>query len=699
MFHLHKYPFIRIVIPYALGIWVAWQTVFNIPITAIIAILALLLAAAWIVAKFIKTYSLRWVYGVLISLLLFFIGSYQVEIRRLENQANHFMHHAANAELYVARIKTQPQQRAKSVKLQLDLVSIYEEGQKKDVDGKIIAYLPLSSTDVHYGDLLIFSKEPQELEPPHNPYQFDYKSYLARSGIAHQLFLKEDEWQVVGKGYTNPLYSFAFRLRGHLLEALQKYGLDGDEYHVASAILLGYDDQLPGYLRQSYTAAGGMHVLCVSGLHVGIVYLFFSFLLRFPGKNKNARLFKTVILLLIIWFYALLTGLAPSVIRAAIMFSFMLIGQSMQRKAYILNTLAASAFLILLFDPLTLYHIGFQLSYSAVIGIVSLQKPIYRSIYIKNTLLDKAWEAISVTLAAQLATTAFVLHYFGQFPTYFIISNLILAPLSFLIITIGMTLLLFSFIPFLASIVGWALSGLIYLMNYLITGVESLPYAVFQSAYISPGAAMFLSIAIIILFVLISYSNKKLIFPLLASFAMFLLLVTQHHIENLRQSKIIIYGIPQRTVIDFVSGKNHFLYADTTNTDIDFVFDFYVKNNWKASGLKSPIQIISPDHNTSHSFLFKQDAIMLFGARKIALWSIKDKEVFVPTSKLKVDYVLVSGNSPEQLEVIQKYYDFDWLVFDLSLPIWHLNTWKTEAADKQIAFYDIREQGAFIITP
>lgn len=700
MMQLHKYPLVRIALPFAAGIWFAAQFSISFPLLFYgIAILFILLTL-WLVALRLRSYPLRWIYGMLLTIMLFIAGMAQIELRNPWRIKNHFMQIEDKPMYYLARLSEPPQQRAKSTRVQLSIQGIVTaEGEKKPAAGKIIAYLPIGTAGLKYGDLILFNSSPDFVAPPLNPHQFDYRSYLARSGILHQVFLKDANWKKIGLGYTNPLFSTAFHLRNYLLDALQKAGLDGDEFYVASAILLGYDDHLPAYLRQSYTAAGGMHVLCVSGLHVGIVYLFFSFILVFPGRNKKGKIFKAVIILLILWFYALLTGLSPSVIRASTMFSFMLIGKTFHKKGYIINTLAGSAFFLLWFDPQALFHIGFQLSYAAVVGIVMLQKPVYSIFHFRNWLLNKSWEATSVAIAAQIATTPFILYYFGQFPTYFILSNLILAPLSFIVIVTGMILLLISPVPLIASYVGWALSSMIYVMNYLITSIESFPSAVLQPLYIPVFAALLLAVLIIQLFYIPSAGWKKFTIPLLSTSIVFLFVLTTNHIKHLQQSQLTIYGIPKHTVIDFVHGKHHIVYADSVAMNDPFIIDFFLKKNWMVSGLTKNRTIIYREKNHSGEILYKNQAYFEFNGKTLAIWRRESGKVITPSSKLKVDILLVSGNTPEQLSKLITYYDFDQIVFDLTVPPWHLEKWKTALNTQNQSFYDIKANGAFVLKP
>ena len=211
-------------------------------------------------------------------------------------------------------------------------------------------------------------------------------------------------------------------------------GVEGKQLKVASALLLGYRENLDKELVKSYASAGAMHVLAVSGLHVGILYLLltriFSFLKKVK-KVKNGKFILTILIVSFLWFYAIMTGLSASVMRATTMFSFIVIGNELlNRKTSIYNTLAVSAIILMIINPFIVYQVGFQLSYVAVVGIVYLQPKLNRLFYSRYKLVRGVWAITCVSLAAQIATFPLSLHYFHQFSTYFFISNLIVIPAS-----------------------------------------------------------------------------------------------------------------------------------------------------------------------------------------------------------------------------------------------------------------------------
>ena len=194
-----------------------------------------------------------------------------------------------------------------------------------------------------------------------------------------------------------------------------------------------------------------MHVLAVSGLHIGILYLLVGFLLKPLERTRKLKVLRGVVILLIIWGFALLTGLSPSIKRAATMFSFIVVADAFNRNTNIYNTIAASALFLLVIDPALLMSVGFQLSYLAVLSIVLLYRPIFNILPASNVVLNKIWEILSVSLAAQLAVFPLSIYYFHQFPVYFLLANLVIMPLAGLNLITGIFSVVFYKIPFVGD--------------------------------------------------------------------------------------------------------------------------------------------------------------------------------------------------------------------------------------------------------
>lgn len=698
--NLYKYPFLRLLIPFILGIWIR----LNLPDLSVsngwswyllgVALMAMLLAR-WL----IRTYSLRWVFGMGLTLFCFVFGSLYTTYRTPSSRPNHIIRADEAFPFYMSRIIEPPEVRETTIKLISNIQFGRDSVASRPFSGKVIMYAQRNqeAENLQYGDLIFIAKAPVEVPEPKNPNQFNYKKHLASKGIYHQVFLKEDEWKYAGKGYSNPLYSSAYQMRDYLLNTLSKNGLDGDEFAVASAILLGYDENLPHYLRKGYAAAGAMHVLCVSGLHVGIIFLIFNFLLRFFNKSPTQQSIKTLILIILIWFYAMITGLSPSVNRASVMITIVLMAKLFNRKGNIINSLSASALLLLLINPYNLLHIGFQLSYSAVLGIVLFQKPIHNLIYIKNKHLDYAWEITALSFAAQLGTTPLAIYYFNQFPVYFWLSNLFLVPLSFIVITAGMGLLLLSFVPYLSHLLGLVTSSLLFVLNLIIQWIESLPMSTLQGLYINPIETFLLYIFIGMILLSMNYKPKRLLIPTLSVLLILFGSFAKRTLENNKAHQMIIYSIPNQQVYGFINSKEHLIIADSAVINNEAITGFNLEGHWTKAGLtKEPIHFNLNDDIVNHQYLYKNGHLIGFGNKQIAVWPAMIPCGLYEEKPFPVDLVIITGNQGENLPELLNCFQVSEIVIDPSVPVWHLNDWQRALEQESLKYHNIREHGAYI---
>lgn len=697
--NLFKYPFLRLLVPFALGIWIAVRFPTFIPINILWVFIGFGLLLAFASRIFVLSYRLRWVFGFGLSLFMLFTGILHTTQKTPSNHPHHLLQQDAEAKLFTIRISEPPDFRESTLKLTAELLSLNDSLKILPVKGNLLLYVQRDqhSETLQYGDMLLLKKTPETVPPPQNPYQFDYQKHLSSKGIYHQVFLRPGEWEYLGKGKTNPIYSLGFRLRDHLLKALKNNGLTGDEYAVASAILLGYDDHLPQHLRKGYAAAGAMHVLCVSGLHVGIIFMLLNFLLGFLKKGHWPRIIKTLLLLASIWFYALLTGLSPSVSRASVMISFVLLSQLLNRRGNIYNSLAASALLLLIINPHTLFHIGFQLSYTAVLGIVLFQKPIHSLFYIKNRRLNQLWEITALSFAAQLGTTPLAVYYFNQFPVYFWLSNLFLVPLSFLVIVAGMSLLMLSFVPYISTLLGMVTSGLLWVLNYIIQGIESLPYSTFQGIYLTQAEALLMYIFLILLLLMIFSRPRPYIIPSLLIVLVLFSSFAWRTVQNEQARKMIIYSVPNQRIYDFVQGRDHILLTDSAVMTNDFITGFNLEGYWTRAGLsKHPSYFGLNDNLIDHPYVYKNGLLLRFGPQHIAVWAGKEPCQSLTHDPFHIDLLIVTGNRSENLNELLDCYQFDQLVIDPSVPQWHRKKWLLALQQKNIPFFDVRENGAYI---
>lgn len=681
-----KYPFIRLLMPFALGIWLSFSclNLSKIEVNVVLIAVVFLGITLFVIHSAVKSYRYRWVFGAILNLDLILIGVAIVHIRNDDLDQD--------SDVWVARLIECPTEKEKSVKVIADMQSD---------QGLVMVYFEKNerSLSLKYGDVVVFHEPPKPVEPPKNPEQFDYQKYLFRKGVLRQVYLKNDSWEKLAVNRANQIYAFSYRLRDYLLETMQRLGVTGDEYAVAAAILLGYDDTLPVELRQKYVAAGSMHILCVSGMHVGVVFMVFSYLLCFLDKRKPwHNILKQSLLLLLIWCYALLAGLAPSILRSTIMLTFVIVGDMIKRDGVLLNSLAASAFLLLCINPANLFNVGFLLSYCAVIGIVTLQKPIYNLIYVKSRLLDKIWELTSVTLAAQLATAPFSIYYFHQFPMYFWLSNLFMGPISSVVIIGGMVMLLVSFIPYINIGVAFCVKWMIFAMNYVVSFVESMPLSIIKGLYINGLEFACLIVSLLSLMMLIEHKQKILLYGMLSILLIFSASQLTRAVMRRDQMSFTVYAMNKNTVIDFVCGDEHVALCDTTVFNDPSVASFSIENHLIKEGVYSRGVLLPIDDTFfENSYIRKNKNLMSFGGKTIAFFDKNSTFGVKLPFRPCLDYFIIYGRDKVDLEKLLNCYVIDLLVIDGSAPDYLRNKIIEKADEIGQKYYDVKNAGAFVL--
>ncbi len=381
-------------------------------------------------------------------------------------------------------------------------------------DGEVYVYLLRDSTRAlpQIGDTIIAQTR---IHRPDSIGTFDYRLYLLRQGIVGTAFVHH---------YTlHPTAAHRIPLQRRLHQRLSQAGLSGDELATTGAMTLGYKEDLDSELRQHFQASGAAHVLAVSGLHTGIIYALLLGLLTLGGRikpryeNRLGRALIGGIVLAVMWGYAWLTGLTPSVVRAVLMVSIFEIGRICYRQPISLNTIAAAAVLILLMRPLDLWSVSFQLSFAATAAIVLFAREMEPLFHRKEWLQKRVGRVVAwiggilvVSLAAQIGTIPLTMYYFGQISNYFLLTNLIVLPLATLLVPCGLVTVALggSWLGLMVGKITWALA---WLMNHAVGWLESLPGSTTQVS-IGPGMVTVyyvICICFCILYAIICTRQKK----------------------------------------------------------------------------------------------------------------------------------------------------------------------------------------------
>jgi competence protein ComEC len=687
MINWKKYPFVRILFPFILGIMFSFKGGYYSSITIIVALVALI-----IISKTNKTVKNNFLFGVVLYMILFVGGSL------LSQMSLHDYTKLKDADFYQCAIIEPVKEKTNSYQLTLLINAKSIDSVWSSSKGKALIYIEkdsMSST-LKFGDKLLVKGNLSFLEPPKNPKEFDYKKYLENRSIFQQGYLTCNDWQLMDS-QVKGLDVFANDARQFLLSSLKSNGIEGDQYAIASALILGSKDELDFEVKQAYATAGAMHVLAVSGLHVGIIFLILKTLLSILDTSKKGRIVKAIILLIVLWSYALLTGLSPSVLRAATMFSFVIMGTVLNRKSSIYNTLAASAFFLLIINPNLLFEVGFQLSYIAVLGIVYLQPRIYKRINTKWCLLDKIWAITAVSIAAQIATLPLTLYYFNQFPVYFMLSNLIVIPSAIIILSLGILLFITSPIPAISESIGWVLNKFIEGLNFGIKEIEVLPNSLIEGLSISILECVVLYIIIILFIRGLKFRKLKII-----NYAFFLTLIfiINDLIEDvaLANSKsMIVYHINKNQAIDFIDGTSNVFLANSSLIKDKQKQSFHIKSNWSYLDLRN-VQYIPTDASKLNETLMDSslqlvDTYSQFHTIKMVridnMFTLQASE-----NKVNVDYVLISSNSKTKLKDLYSMFNFKSVIVDGSNSKWNRNRVEAEAGNLHIPIYNT-DKGAF----
>lgn len=486
-----EFPFLRYILFFVLGILLyplldSLSPQFYLGILAFLFLTYLLLL---LVNERSKHFSFMAWLPILAYAQLIFAGAFFTHLKDSQHDPDHILHRQKPLTGYLAVVLGNDEQKPNSIANRLLLTSGFEGKDQFPVKGEILIY-HREEEGLLPGQLLWVKGMPQEISPPKNPGEFNYRKFLQRQQISHQHFIG-NQFYKLGMVNVQPLEDLFLKIRSGILREMDLKITDYQANQVAKALLLGQKKNMEKDLSEAYASTGAMHILAVSGLHVGIVYGFFFLFVKPFRLSVGKRILYLSFLILIIWGYALLTGMSPSVMRAATMFSLMALAQMNSRSPSIFNAIALSALILLVFDPFLIYAVGFQLSYMALLGILLFQ-PLIVGIWLpKNRIVEYAWQISSVGIAAQLATFPISVYYFHMFPTYFILSNLIAIPGAFLIMSIGVPFMVVAKVPYLSDALAWMVEKLILLLNHLIFTVQHLPMAKISNLHIDPVSIWF----------------------------------------------------------------------------------------------------------------------------------------------------------------------------------------------------------------
>lgn len=689
-------PFLRLLCPFAIALalgghydrYLPWLGTFLV-----VSACCLFFLAGW---QF--TYRYRWVYGFMFSLWLFGFGYYHIVDHNELSQPEHFAQHRQPDQYIMGTICEAPSSGAK-----LKVVLAVEAGGPTPdslelCTGHLIVFLDISpQTDsMGYGDRLGIRTTLRATEPPKNPYAFDYGRYLHFQNIHYQSFVKPDSLMRLSVGHGYALWRLAFGCRDRLLSLLREHFPTREEYAVASALLVGYTDDLSEDLRSAYAETGSMHALAVSGTHVGMIYVGLMFFLgRLPLRGRRGKLMETLLALLGIWAFTFLTGATASVLRASVMFSLFLLGKLLYRQASIWNILAMSAGGLLLYNPYLLFNAGFQLSYTAVAGMVFFYPHFNKAMPDWPRPLGEFRKIFLIGFAAQLGTLPLSLYFFHQFPVYFWLAGWVVVLGGAVFLAGGAALVLLDALSgWLASWLGWMLYYLVWAMNQVVFFIQHLPGSLISGIWITAWVVVLLYLAVGFLGAAITTRRAKWAIAALIVFTTvgFCRLVRSYQQEQ--QREIVIYSISKRRLIDFIEGQSVVSLADSlTKKQVVFAAQ---PNRW-ALGIREQTTLLM-----NHDAVFRSQTCCFAPP---FIWFFYRKMVIIDDARLvqanqlapfPVDVIFLSNNPKISIADCIRQFPCRLVVWDGTNSWKQCARWRTECQTLGLPDHDIRADGAFV---
>ncbi len=682
-------PFLRLLIPLIAGIILQYYLASSFRTIIISGSILIALITCFRFLPLVYRFKLSALQGIFITLLILCVGMLLTWHKDIRNEKAWYGHYFDSASFIIATIKEPSVEKAKSYKALATVDFIVNGDTATTTTGDMLLYLAKDSgmKAPAYGDKIIFGNNLQRIKNSGNPGAFDYARYSAFHQLFHQAYLKKNDWHLIGHTRPSGYKSYIFDLREKIKNIIYNYIPGDNEKAIAAALLIGYKVDLDKDLVQAYSNAGVVHLIAISGLHMGIIYsILFWFFTKIPFVKKSKKV-RLVLILLCLWAFALLTGASGSVLRSAFMFSFIATGMAFNKRASIYNSMSASAFLLLCYNPFLLWDVGFQLSYLAVLGIVISQPYIVKWLYFKNRFINAVWQLSSVSLAAQLFTFPICMYYFHQLPLLFLISNLIAIPLTTVALWVCILLIIISPVNTVAILVGKIIFGIIWLINHTVFFINSIPFSLWDNISLNyPETIILYGIVCGFLYWLIK--KEKIAFKFaLACTLVLSCMISFYRWQVSNQKKIIVYNVPSHTAIDFVSeNKYQFIGDEEMQTD-GVLRNFHLKPGRISMRVDHNADSINSLYRNNHFLKFFDKTILLIDSAI---------SYTVPQQKMNIDYIIISKNPKLFIPKLAAVFNVGVYIFDASNPMWKIEKWKKDCEELHLRFHSVPEQGAFV---
>lgn len=616
---------------------------------------------------------------ILLSCFLF-AGGLLHQQHDIRNDPRWYGHKMKSAEAFLINVSGNPEYKSKTLFIPADVIRKKTGDHWVPATGALHLYLYLkdSMPEINVHTNIIIPNQLAPVQNSGNPFAFDYAAYLQRNNIIHQAFLSPDKVLIFPAKSEPGLIS---SLRKHLISSIERNIPDSTTAALIEATLLNERTLLQNDVWQAYSVTGIAHIIAISGMHVSMLFGVLLFLLKWM-KNKRLKWIKYFIALPLVWLYIILTGFPPSAVRAAVMFTLLAIRIKTQGEQNNINILAATAFILLVYNPGWLFDTGIQLSFSAVLSIFIFYEPIRKSIRPGNKIILYLWEIISVSLAAQVLVFPLVIYYFHQFPAWVILANIPAVCYSFLLMS-GSLLL------FLLDMLSMPVSGLGKTLIYMTHGFHRIIF--FFAGHTPPfmrqffiGKIDFWLLMLAVICFSIYFLRKKAV-VLFAGLGVLCILACSFILQDymaFHQKRIVVYNSSKTALIDFFSGKKHERIALPDSIAGPKTYRYNLLPARLGYRAMQPITNIRGDqiwHIRNKTILYLHDNFRL-----------KGKAFF------QVDYLILSENCDYNLQFWNDVFMPKEIILDGSFTRWKAKKWEARLTDAGIVVHNVSRAGAWV---
>lgn len=616
-------------------------------------------------------------FGISCFILFFVTGIFTWNVHLPKNQKEHYINQISsenNIDPTVLRITIR--EVLKPDIFNNKFVAEVESMDNVPVQGKLLLLTPKETfnTNLNVGDSFLTTVTIKDIPAPLNPHQFDYRRFMANRGIVKQANLTP--WSYRELPHESGLLRKTHFIRKTISENLRNNGFQPEELAIVQALLLGQKQDISKETYNSYAAAGAIHILAVSGLHVGLLLLLLNFLLSPLKKIKKGRFLRTFLVIILLWGFAILAGLSPSVVRAVTMFSFLAIGLELNRRTSSLNSLILSLLVLILIRPQWIFEVGFQLSYSAVLAILLIQPLLYKLFSPTNKPFRYLWGLLSTTFAAQLGVLPLSLFYFHQFPGLFFLSNLVILPFLGLILGIGILIILLSFADSIPVFLTEFYRTIIQSLNYFVRWVGGQEQFLFRDISFSQSEVWAFYL---LLFCIIAMSYSFTFRKFIATLSAVIILQSVYIVKasDSSEESLIVYHTYGKSIIGREKNNKLLVHKSSDTSEISTL----VKNYATGEGIKK-FEIL-PLKNAY--------------ATRTGILLVIDSAGIYQKQRIKPEYLLLTGSPFINLERSIEELSPKMILADGNNFPSMVKRWKETCAKKEIPFHHTGEKGAFII--